>query len=200
MSNLKNTLIHSFLALLVFSSCCKNAEKQEYIKLTSTYELADQLKDSSKNGYPFYYGDFNFILIDSNTFYFFKHDEYIDCDFGFNAYRPPRLYLYPDSLITVQRKDLHEFLRKNIIPQLEKKNSSLIALSSNFDSINKNLQSPFDELTKTYDDVHLTIRKCTEEETAVAASKLMGTKYQPETINWKYGFGDVILEPLPIEK
>lgn len=48
--------------------------------------------------------------------------------------------------------------------------------------------------------VHLSTRKCTEEETAVAASKLKGTKYQPETINWKYGFGDVILEPLPIEK
>jgi hypothetical protein len=69
MSDLKNILIHSFLALLFFSSCCKNADKQEYIKLTSTYELADQLKDSSKNVYPVYYGDFNFIFIDSYSFH-----------------------------------------------------------------------------------------------------------------------------------
>lgn len=196
MSNLKNIICHSFLTLLVFTSCCKNAEKQEYIKLTSTYELADQLKDSLKNVYPAYYGNFNFIIIDSNTFYFFEYHKHIDCDFGFNAYRPPRLYLLPDSLIIVQRKELLEFFRKNINHQLEKNNSSLIALSSNFDSIESNYQKLFLKIVKKYDNVLLTIRKCTEEETAVAESKLKGTKYQPETIKWKYGFGDVKIETL----
>jgi hypothetical protein len=137
---------------------------------------------------PLFYGQSNFILLDSTKIFY--HDNYIFhwCGTGIDFTKPPRLLITPDSLVEVKMKDISSFLKKVIPDSIQNDKHYRVIISSPTDTIkNKAFETITNFLKAKKIEIH-NIRNWTEEEKYVLNSKIENKKYYPSTVNWKIGF------------
>lgn len=109
-----------------------------------------------------YYGEFNFILIDSSTIYF--HSKHINtiCGTGINDSNPPRISLKPKDLKKIKIEDFRLFIM-NII-SIAKNNDFFASISSPTDTIKNRGFHIIDNFFKSKNIYKYIIRNWTEEE------------------------------------
>ncbi len=135
-----------------------------------------------------YYGNYNFILIDSSTIYFHRRKDYRTCGYGIDDSKPPRMLLTPDSLNVIKIGRLKEFLREMVSESISKDRHFFASISSPTDTIRnrafKIITDFFSEKKMRY----YIIRNWTEEEQYVTEAKIENKVYDPTNVKWKVGF------------
>lgn len=109
-----------------------------------------------------YYGEFNFILIDSSTIYF--HRKYVNtiCGTGIDDSKPPRISLKSKDLKKIKIEDLHLFVLNSI--SIAKNNDFFASISSPTDTIKNRGFHIIDNFFKSKNIYKYIIRNWTEEE------------------------------------
>jgi hypothetical protein len=143
-----------------------------------------------------FYGNFNFILIDSSTIYYHKRHIYRFCGTGVDNTRPPNIVLFPELLTKLSIDDLPEFLDTSISESLVTGKYFFASISTPTDTIKNRafkIITDFFELKKIK---QYTIRNWTEEEKFVTTAKIENKKYYPDSVEWKIGFDTTDSLPL----
>ncbi|MES2688872.1 MAG: hypothetical protein V4658_00625, partial [Bacteroidota bacterium] len=100
-----------FMLLMMGSGCGKPKESN-----AAYYVIGE--KDTARANGPslphFFYGDHNFILMDSATVFYHDNKVVRFCGTGIDYTKPPALALWPDSLTEIKPEELHTFLEKTI--------------------------------------------------------------------------------------
>lgn len=163
-------------------ACHQRIEKEQYVVIKNVIK-----QDSTGYEENFYYGNMNFILFDSTHIYFHDKCVFYMCGTGIDFSKPPRIYLYPDSLKEIKQKDLPVFLKRQ---KLKGKfhDFQSVSVSSPTDTIRNQAVFIIRNYFKNKKDVYVGIRKCTEEEYYVSQAKISGKKYKPDAVEWKIGF------------
>lgn len=177
-------LIFSNILLVLFVSC---TNKVDY------YYIIKHSKDNfqnKKNGLPIiipiYYGQYNFILLNSSTVFYFQPELLARCGTGLDHSKPPKINLTPEDLKEIKLTDLETFLDNNI--KIEK--YSVISISSPVDTIRNIACEKLINFLKTKKSKFYGIRNWTEEEKYVVLAKVRNKNYDPKSIKWKVGFDD----------
>ncbi|MDB5257784.1 MAG: hypothetical protein JWM14_2479 [Chitinophagaceae bacterium] len=147
-------------------------------------------KDSSGNKVPtgIFYGDHNFILIDSTRIFYHTKNIFRFCGTGIDYTKPPKLSLKPEDLQEITIEELPLFLEKDVTKSMGQNIDAFVSVSSPNDTIkNRAIQIIFKYFTSGKNTRYI-VRNCTEEELYVTSAKIANTKYDPTTINWKKGF------------
>lgn len=141
-----------------------------------------------------YYGNLNFILLDSSTIYF--HIQHINrfCGTGIDDTKPPRVFLIPDSLTKLSINDLPQFLATSISDSLASDRHFFASISSPTDTIKNRAFKIITDFFKLKKIIRYNIRNWTEEEKFVTTAKIENKKYNPDSVDWKVGF-DIIFNP-----
>jgi hypothetical protein len=178
-----NIIILFFLTLIVIS--CKSKNEIYYV----IKKIKNVKTENSTIFYPtFFYGQHNFIIVNSNKIYY--HNKYVFhwCGTGIDFTKPSHLYITPDSLIEIRINNLRTFLKKNLVFNNNYSNEKLVSISSSTDTIrNEGLKIIVDYL-KHDKEIMYNIRNWTEEEKYVSLAKFKNKKYEPNKIKWKIGF------------
>jgi len=141
-----------------------------------------------------YYGNFNFILIDSSTIYFHSQHIYRFCGTGIDDTKPPRVFLTPDSLTKLNINDLPQFLATSITDSLASDRHFFASISSPTDTIRNKAFKIITDFFKSKKIMRYNIRNWTEEEQFVTTAKIENKLYNPDSVDWKVGF-DIIFNP-----
>ncbi|WP_443938221.1 hypothetical protein [Pedobacter sp. MW01-1-1] len=143
---------------------------------------------------PTYYGNLNFILLDSSTIYFHSQHIYRFCGTGIDDTKPPRVFLTPDSLTKLSINDLPQFLATSITDSLASDRHFFASISSPTDTIRNRAFKTITDFFKSKKIMRYNIRNWTEEEQFVTKAKIENKKYNPDSADWKVGF-DIIFNP-----
>lgn len=178
------------IQVFLFLSCSTNENKRAYFVVPSIKQ--DTITDEAV-----YYGDHNFIFIDSTTLYYYYYKRKLFwCGTGIDFSKPLFISIKPKDLFEMPPKRLTEFLEKGIhtyptsVPEI-------VSISSFKDTIrNPSIFTLLDKF-KPSKKLLLTIRIVTEEERYVATSKKEQLFYNPKNIDWKTKFGN---QPPPVLK
>ncbi len=169
-----------FLLFLLFA--CSGEKKHDYDYI---------IKKIDPKFYPIFYGQHNFILIDSNKVYY--HDKYVfhGCGTGIDGTKPARLDLYPDTLKEIKLSALNKYLKSLKYTPTSPGGFHFASISSQTDTIRN---KAFVVLTNFFKKIkyRYSIRKCTEEEEFVSIAKNENKAYEPYKIKWKVGFDQEI--------
>lgn len=181
---MKSYLIILFFIGFLFLACKQEPKKEDYFVI---HEFIDA--DSTDSIEKIYYGDYNFILLDSSRIFFFKYTKIYGCGTCMEStlkyqHKPPFIDLHPDSLQVIEPKNLKAFLKK--IPELTTR--EIVMISSPVDTIRNKNMFVIRDYFKSKKDVLLGIQRTTEEENEVLKAKISGKKYDLKSINWKVGF------------
>lgn len=180
---MKNKIILLFLTLIVIS--CKSKNEIYYV----IKKIKNIKTENSTILYPaFFYGQHNFIIVNSNKIYY--HNKYVFhwCGTGLDFTKPSHLYITPDSLKEIKINNLGKFLKNKLVFNNIDFNEKLVSISSSTDTIrNKGLKIIVDYL-KQDKEILYNIRNWTEEEKYVSLAKFKNKKYEPKKIKWKIGF------------
>ena len=141
-----------------------------------------------------YYGNFNFILLDSSTIYFHSRHIYRFCGTGIDDTKPPRVFLTPDSLTKLNINDLPKFLTTVITDSIASDRHFFASISSPTDTIKNRAFKIITDFFKSKNIRRYNIRNWTEEEQFVTTAKIENKKYNPDSVDWKIGF-DIIFNP-----
>ena len=194
-------IIILFTLILILFSCSKRNEIYFVIKHYN-YVKSDEVPECF---HTFFYGQHNFIIVNSNKIYY--HNKYVFhwCGTGIDFSKPSHLSITPDSLKEIKINNLGTFLKNNLVFNNNESNKKLVSISSSTDTIrNEGLKILVDYL-KQDKEILYNIRNWTEEEKYVSLAKFNNKKYEPNKIKWKIGFdtGELIngkwIEFLPPE-
>lgn len=192
MRRLRQTIIIFISTFLLFSCSTKPDEKNKvYYIIKHQQEQIDLGKDAPPPP-PFYkpfYGNYNFILLDSSKIFFHKKNKYYSCGYGLDHTKPFRLYLTPGNLVEIKINELEMFL-KSIPDSIISDQHFYASVSSPKDTIRNAAYKIIAGYFKLKNIKHYNTRNLTEEEEYVLTAKLENKKYDPAFIDWKVGFGD----------
>ncbi len=149
---------------------------------------------------PPFYGQLNFILLDTSIFF---HNNYKQTDFSWcgtdqDFTKPPMLGLTPDSLIEIRINELQSFLTNSIPDSLDR--SFFPCISSPTDTIKNKAFKIVTDYFKAKKIRSYNIRNWTEEEKFVVDAKINGKTYNADSIDWKIGFTTIPPPPDMIEE
>jgi hypothetical protein len=197
--------IHILLLFLILNSCKEKQKGQDdrYFVIHQNDSLIKAKRDTS-NGevLMFFYGDYNFILNDNQTVYFYRANRNKGyCGTGTDNSKPKRLYLTPDSLTQISIDSLDSFLSETLKTSSDKEVLTA-SISSPIDTIES---QAFPIITKYFRKNNIqryAIRLLTEEERYVTEARLENKHYNPDSIEWETGFDSNLIPPVPsdIEK
>ena len=137
-----------------------------------------------------YYGNFNFILLDSSVYYFYKKYTYRFCGTGVDYTKPPRLNLMPSNLTKFDEKELRDFLTLNITDSISNDFHFSLTISSPTDTIRNEAFKVITDILKSKKFPRYYIRNWTEEEKFVTIAKIENKKYNADSVDWKIGFDE----------
>jgi len=176
----------SLLILLLFSfvlSACRdkqvkiNHPKNFYV--ISAHEKSNSSSDSIAQA--FVYCDYNFVLLDSSSIYFYKFKEPVFMDIiADRMSNPPFIKLLPEKLQKMEIAELEKQIKgKQLLPEAELRNKSFSAsISYPEDTVkHKAFATLFNHLKSN--NVYFSIRRCTQEELAVTEAIIKKTTYDP---------------------
>jgi hypothetical protein len=185
-------LFSIFVTALFISTCStkKGNNNDIYYIIEHSDTINKRLAMSSKPpliSVPFY-GQLNFILLDSLTFF---HNDYREIYFSSctgdpDFSRPPFLNLTPDSMTEMEIRELPAFLEASLPDSID--NHFLPCISSSTDTIRNKAFVIISEYLKVKNIRKYNIRRWTEEEKYVAFAKINNQKYDADSIDWKLGF------------
>jgi len=148
----------------------------------------------------FFYGDYNFILNDEQTVYFYRANRNKGyCGTGRDNSKPKRLYLTPDSLTRIDIDSLDSFLSKTLKPS-NNKEIITASISSPTDTIKSQALPIITKHFRKNNIQRYAIRLLTEEERYVTEAKLRNKTYNPDSLEWRIGFDNSFIPPVPIDK
>ena len=191
MSLHKNYIL--LLSLFLFNCSTKQENKNEiyYIIKHPKISVEEVEEDDMPPPPPppiTYYGNCNFILIDSSTIYFHRRKDNRTCGFGIDDSKPPRILLTPDSLNVIKISRLKEFLRENVSELISKDRHFFASISSPTDTIRNRAFKIITEFFKEKKMRFYIIRNWTEEEQFVIEAKIENKVYDPTNVKWTVGF------------
>jgi len=204
MWHFKKTTLIKILTILTFSfllfSCStEQGDKDEvYYVVKHPKASVQQTGDSLPPPPPpptTYYGNFNFILLDSSTIYFHSQHIYRTCGTGIDETKPPKVFLVPDSLAKLNIADLPQFLASSINDSVAADRHFFASISSPTDTIRNKAFKIITDFLKSKKVMRYNIRNWTEEEQFVTTAKIENRKYDPNSIDWKIGFDTMFTPP-----
>lgn len=135
-----------------------------------------------------YYGNLNFILLDSSTIY--VHTLHVSslCGTRNNDTKPPRLGLVPDNLNKVNMDSLPHFLAAVINDTPATNRHFFASIASPTDTIRNRAFKTITDLFTSKKITRYLIRNWTEEERFVTEAKIKNKRYHPDSIDWKIGY------------
>lgn len=182
-------------ATSLFFSCSPNLEKKDEVYCVIKHIKIEKPDYSGAEPPPpppppvTFYGDYNFILIDTfRVFYHTKHI-YYSCMHGMDDSdpKPPKINLLPSDLIEIEINKLSEFLA-GINDSITNERDFFASISSPTDTIKNRGFKIVRDFFKSRNLNRYIIRNCTEEEEYVVTAKINNLHYNPKTIDWKVGF------------
>ncbi len=185
------------ITFLLFGCSTKQVKQDEvyYVVKHPTISTQDTGDDPPPPPPPTtYYGNFNFILLDSSTIYFHSQHIYRFCGTGIDDTKPPKIFLVPDSLTKLSLDDLPHFLTTSINDSLATDRHFFASISSPTDTIRNRAFKTITDFFKSKKIMRYNIRNWTEEEQFVTIAKIENKKYNPDSVDWKVGF-DIIFNP-----
>ncbi|KAA9326062.1 hypothetical protein [Adhaeribacter soli] len=203
------------LSILVFTFLRCNSNKGEkqkfyYIIKHPDLEQPSEVETLEINGetvfisqpkpprlFPFFYGNYNFILIGSNQiFYHNKRGPIYFCGTGVDFSRPERLDLTPEDFSQIKLSNLERFLRDSISTDtLKDGREAIVKIASPKDTI---FNPALDVIVKHIKKKGLKrwqIINSTEEENCVINSITEKKPYNLANCDFKFGFGGVKFNP-----
>ena len=142
-----------------------------------------------------FYGNFNFILIDSSKVFYFGRNRIRElCGTGADRSKPEKMNLTPEEFKEVKTKDLPIFLKHLPIDQIKKYESPSGSISSSKDTIRNSAFKIIYDYFMSHGVKYFAIRNLTEEEQYVSQAKIENKKYDPDKIEWKTGFGGRVIK------
>ncbi|UUC44559.1 hypothetical protein [Flavobacterium cerinum] len=181
---------------LILQSCIKEKADKKAFYYVINHDKKEVRSDDSPPPPPkLFYGESNFILLDSIRVFY--HDNYVFhwCGTGVDYTKPSLLNITPDSLTEIRLNDLPVFLKQLKSPLMEYENKYSVIISSPTDTIKNKAFEIISEFFKAKSIGIYSVRNWTEEEKYVVTAKVENTKYDPLKIKWKIGF-DVEMIPL----
>ena len=142
-----------------------------------------------------YYGNHNFILIDTSKIFYHNKYVYYYCGTGVDFNKPPRLFLAPKSLTEIKIKDLQAFLSNNIPDNMFRGCYVSSSISSPGDTIQNRGFKIIVDYFKIKKIGRYVIRNWTEEEQFVVTAKIKNIPYDPSKVEWKVGFDIKFIPP-----
>ncbi len=191
---MKSILI-TIIIIFLFSCSTKHESKnQTYFIIKHLVKTTPNTIESPPIPALMFYGQHNFILLDSQIFY---HDNCVvrRCGTGLDNYKPPRLFLTKDSLTEIPIKDLTTFLNKNIPDSVVNLFDITASISSPSDTIKNPAFFLIKEHFKSKNIQYYVVRNWTEEEDYVLTAILKNTPYDPTTTEFKVGFDIMFMPP-----
>ena len=183
------------LLLLAFFSCKEKKHPKDEKVYLIIHRNDSLIKAKEELPLKFFYGDYNFILANKQTVFFYRARWIrIACGTGKDFTKPGFLYLTPDSLKAISVDSLESFLKFNLNDY-----DVLASIASPNDTI-KNPAFPI--ITKYFQKNNIqryAIRLLTEEEYYVSQAKLQKKPYNPDSINWEIGFDSRLIPPVLTE-
>ncbi len=142
-----------------------------------------------------FYGNYNFILLDTSKIFYHQVHQYYTCGTGVDFTKPPKLFLTPDSLREIKIGDLSEFLNNSITDSVARMRHFFASISYPTDTIRNRAFKLITDFFKTKDIRLYNIRNWTEEEKYVTTAKVENKKYNPDSVDWKVGFDITFVPP-----
>ena len=193
-------LLPFFLCTLLIS-CSNKQEKKDEVYYIIKHPERVKRKDTFNLPRPpeIFYGNFNFILVDSlRAFYFSSNNFFASCIKTVQDSKPQRLNLTPNEIIEIKTSELPEFLKKLPIDSIKKYDRySTGSISSAQDTIKNRAFKIINEYFLTHGVKYFAIRNLTEEEQYVSEAKIQNKIYDPDKIEWKIGFNELPVKPIP---
>ena len=213
---MKVTLIILVISSLLFFCCSSKQNDKNKIYFVIKH-LADTTVDNKDTDrlpspptlLPLFYGNYNFILVDtSKVFYHIAHMYYF-CGTGIDHTKPPRLNLTLDSIKEVGINNLNQFLLS--LPDNSKTIDRIFfaTISSPTDTIKNRAYQIITDFFKKKKFTHArfslleknslinyNVRNWTEEEKYVITAKINKTKYDPNKVEWNEGFDIEFVSPI----
>lgn len=181
------------IANLLLYSCSESHDKKDQIYYVIKHQQETIVPESdSLPPPPFpnpFYGNYNFILIDTSTIYCHKKNKRYSCGFGLDFTKPFHLFLTPEDLSEIKINNLEIFL-KSIPDSIITDKHFFASISSPKDTIRNRAFKVITDFLKSRNIQFYNIRNLTEEEQYVLTAKLENKKYDPSLVDWKVGFGD----------
>ncbi len=137
-----------------------------------------------------FYGNYNFILLDSSHIFIHKKHKNYRCGNEFDYGKPFRLFLSPEDIREVKIENLEQFL-KSIPDSIISDRHFYASISSPVDTIRNPAYKKISDFLKSKNIRFYNTRNCTEEEYYALTAKLENRKFDQKTVEWKIGFGDM---------
>ncbi|MGZ4047778.1 MAG: hypothetical protein ACXVNN_00375 [Bacteroidia bacterium] len=189
---MKNVIV-IFISTLLFCSCTFKQDNASKIYYVIQHQKEEVVLD--KDGMPpppllkSFYGDYNFILLDSSTIYCHEKNKHYSCGYGLSYTKPVLLFLTPEDLSEIKISNLEAFL-KSIPESIVSDQHFYASISSPNDTIKNKAFEIIADFFKSKNIKCYNIRNLTEEEQYVLTAKLENKKYDPNAVDWKIGFSD----------
>jgi len=191
------SLIIGFFTL----QACETKPKDDYFfVINDLSEEIEKSKDSSFSILPVFYETHNFIFYNDTTIYYHYYDRFDMCGTGKDHYKPPHLFIAPDSLKRVPIDRLFYFMKETANVKEQHGDFTIVTISNRNDTI-RNLLIPFMiDLYNKVPNFGVSVRRCTEEEEVVANAKFTNKTFDPYKQKWKNDFNLPPLKPLSDEQ
>ncbi len=191
---MKSILIIIIIISLFSCSTKPDSETQKYFIIKHLVKTTPNTIESPPIPPLMFYGQHNFILLDSKIFY---HDNNIirRCGTGLDNSKPPRLYLTKDSLTEIPFADLATFLNRNMPDSITNLFDITASISSPSDTIKNPAFFIIKEYFKSKNIQCYVIRNWTEEENYALTAILKNKPYDPNTVDFKVGFDIMFIPP-----
>ena len=191
----KNRLIKStwilFVALFLLQSCStKDSNNGIYYIINHTSIAEIPRNDSIPPVPPLpFYGNYNFILLDSSRIFFHSKEKHYNCGYGLDCSKPFHIFLSAEDLKEIKSENLEQFLK--LIPDSVISGRQFYpTISSPVDTIRNSAYKTIDDFFKSKNIRVYIKRNWTEEEHYVLDAKLKNMPFDYNTADWKIGFGD----------
>lgn len=179
-----------FIATILLFSCSTKQDKGKIYYVIKHLEKIELDNDSMPRPPPppkLFYGNYNFILLDTSEIFYHEKHQYYSCGSGIDLTRPPQLFLTPENLNEIKIKNLEVFLT-SIPDSIISGRQFFASISTPQDTIRNRAFQIITDFFKSKNIRFYNLRRLTEEEQFVTAAKIGNTKYDPSKVDWKVGF------------
>ncbi len=146
-----------------------------------------------------YYGNHNFVLLDTNRVFYHSKHSYRFCGMGIDYLKPPRLYLESNELVEVKFSELDFFL-SNLISDSICDGKYVNSCISSFEDTVKNTAIKIIINCFKVKGIHsYNIRNWTEEEQYALEAKVENKPYNSREAKFKAGFDTDPIETMRLE-
>jgi hypothetical protein len=192
------TIILFLLTVLLFN--CSTNHDNDVVYAIVKHDTIVKPKGTEPPQLPKpFYGNYNFILLDSSKIFYHKKNKRYSCGYGLDHTRPFHVSLAPKNLTEIKINELEVFL-KSIPDSITSDRHFYASVSSPKDTIKNRAYKIIADFFKSKNIKYYNTRNLTEEEQYVLISKLENKKYDPQSVNWIVGFGDIPKFAAPNEK